>query len=305
MVRFLWRRLGHSLLVLAGVTIIVFFLTHLTGDPVRLMVPLDATAEDVAKLRREFGFDQPLYVQFLRFARGAVTLDFGRSIRHGDKAMALVLERMPPTLQLTVAALSLAILVAIPLGVITATRRGFLTDSLGSIVGLLGQSTPVFWLGILLIIIFAVMLKWLPAGGRGDWKTLILPAVTLGMYSMASIMRLLRSAMLEVLAQDYIKTARSKGLAERRVIYRHALRNALLPVVTIVGLQLGALLSGAVITETIFNWYGVGRFTVQAIFNRDFPVVQAAVFFFASIIVAINLVTDLLYAALDPRVRME
>ncbi|MBY6275965.1 ABC transporter permease [Symbiobacterium thermophilum] len=301
--RYLVRRLAHAGLVVIGVTLVAFFLTRMTGDPVRLLAPLDATEEEVELLRTQLGFNRPLYVQFLEYMRGVLVLDFGESLRHGEPAMRLVLERMPATLQLSLAALLLALAVAIPIGVVSATRRGGLLDGLGTLLALLGQSMPVYWLGILLIIVFGVQLRWLPAGGRAGWTSYILPAVTLAAYTCASIMRLLRSSLLNVLSQDFIRTARAKGLGERRVIYRHALRNALLPVVTVVGLQMGSLLSGSVITETIFAWPGVGRFVVQAIFNRDFYVVQAAVFLFALIIVAINLVTDLVYALLDPQIR--
>ncbi|MBP2019275.1 peptide/nickel transport system permease protein [Symbiobacterium terraclitae] len=301
--RYVVKRLGHAALVLVGVTLFSFFLTRMTGDPVRLMAPLDATEEEVELLRTQLGFNRPLHVQFLDYFRGVLVLDFGDSLRHGEPAMLLVFERMPATLSLSFTALLLAVAVAVPIGVVSATRRGGLLDALGTLLALLGQSMPVYWLGILLIIVFGVQLRWLPAGGRTDWTSYILPAVTLAAYTCTSIMRILRSSMLGVLGQDFIRTARAKGLGERTVVYRHALRNALLPVVTVVGLQLGSLLSGSVITETIFAWPGVGRFVVQAIFNRDFFVVQAAVFLFALVIVAINLATDLLYSLLDPRIR--
>ncbi|WP_374712227.1 ABC transporter permease [Symbiobacterium terraclitae] len=301
--RYVVKRLGHAALVLVGVTLFSFFLTRMTGDPVRLMAPLDATEEEVELLRTQLGFNRPLHVQFLDYFRGVLVLDFGDSLRHGEPAMLLVFERMPATLSLSFTALLLAVAVAVPIGVVSATRRGGLLDALGTLLALLGQSMPVYWLGILLIIVFGVQLRWLPAGGRTDWTSYILPAVTLAAYTCTSIMRILRSSMLGVLGQEFIRTARAKGLGERTVVYRHALRNALLPVVTVVGLQLGSLLSGSVITETIFAWPGVGRFVVQAIFNRDFFVVQAAVFLFALVIVAINLATDLLYSLLDPRIR--
>lgn len=301
--RYAVKRLGHAALVIIGVTLVAFLLTRMTGDPVRLMAPLDATQEEVELLRTQLGFNRPLYVQFLEYVRGVLVLDFGDSLRHGEPAMVLVFERMPATLELSIAALLMAVTVAIPIGVVSATRRGGLLDALGTLLALLGQSMPVYWLGILLIIIFGAQLRWLPAGGKTDWTSYILPSVTLAAYTCASIMRILRSGMLNVLGQDFIRTARSKGVGERMVLYRHALRNALLPVVTVVGLQLGSLLSGSVITETIFAWPGVGRFVVQAIYNRDFYVVQAAVFLFALIIVAINLATDLLYSLLDPRIR--
>lgn len=305
MARYLAKRLGHALLVLAGVVVVVFFVTRMTGDPVLLMAPPDASPKDLELLRHHLGFDRPLAIQFLSYLQGVAFLDFGDSLRHGEPAMLLVLERMPATLELSLISLLLSIGVAIPLGVISATRRGSLVDNFGTLLGLLGQSMPTYWLGLLLIIIFGAQLQWLPAGGRGDWRNLILPSVTLAAYTLTSIMRLLRSSMLEVLGQEYIRVAWAKGLGEGKVVFKHALRNALLPVATIIGLQLGALLGGSVITETIFAWPGVGRFVVQAVYNRDFFVVQAAVFLFALIIVAINLCTDLLYSILDPRIRYD
>jgi peptide/nickel transport system permease protein len=303
--RYLIKRLGHALVVLLGVVIVVFFLTRMTGDPVRLMVAPDASEQDVEAMRHQLGFDRPLPVQFVDYVKGVVILDFGDSLRHGEPAMLLVMDRMPSTLQLSFLALFLSMAVAIPLGVMSATKPGSLLDNLASLVGMLGQSMPAYWLGLLLIIVFAGQLKWLPAGGKGDWRSLILPSITLAAFTLTSIMRLLRSSMMEVLSEDFIRVARAKGLGERVVIYKHALRNALLPVATIIGLQFGALLGGSVITETIFAWPGVGKFVVQAIYNRDFPVVQAAVFLFALMIVGINLFTDLLYSALDPRIRYE
>jgi peptide/nickel transport system permease protein len=303
--RYLIKRLGHAFLVLAGVVIVVFFVTRMTGDPVRLMAPPDASDHDIAVLSHQLGFDRPLAIQFVDYLRGVAVLDFGDSLRHGEPAMLLVFERMPATLELSMLALVLSLVIAIPLGVVSATRRGSWLDNLGTLVGLLGQSMPVYWLGLLLIIVFGAQLQWLPAGGRGDWRNLVLPSITLAAYTLTSIMRLLRSSMLEVLTQDYIRVASAKGLTQSRVVFKHALRNALLPVATIIGLQLGALLGGSVITETIFAWPGVGKFVVQAIYNRDFYVVQAAVFLFALMIVGINLCTDLLYSVLDPRIRFD
>ena len=303
--RYIIKRLGHALVVLAGVIIVVFFVTRMTGDPVRLMVPPDASEADVDLLRHQLGFDRPMAVQFIAYLRGVAVLDFGDSLRHGEPAMLLVFERMPATLQLSLLALLLSVCIAIPLGIVSATRRGSMIDNFASLIGLLGQSMPVYWLGLLLIIVFGAKLKWLPAGGRGDWRNLVLPTITLAAFTLTSIMRLLRSTMLEVMMQDFIRTAQAKGLAQRAVIYKHALRNAMLPVTTILGLQLGALLGGSVITETIFAWPGVGRFVVQAIYNRDFYVVQAAVFLFALIIVVINLWVDLFYSVLDPRIRYD
>lgn len=297
------KRLGHAVIVLIGVTLAVFLITRMTGDPVRLMAPLDATEADIALLRTQLGFNRPLYVQFIDYVKGALILDFGDSLRHREPAMMLIFDRMPSTIQLSMVALVLSILIAIPAGVVGAVKPGSLADAFGTLLALLGQSMPVYWLGILLIIIFAVGFKWLPAGGKAGWESFILPAVTLAAYTSASIMRLLRSSMLEVLTLDFIRTARAKGISERKVLYKHALRNALVPVVTVIGLQLGGLLSGSVITESIYAWPGVGKFIVQAIYNRDFYVVQAGVFLFALIIVAINLITDVLYAVLDPRIR--
>lgn len=297
------KRLGHAVIVLIGVTLAVFLITRMTGDPVRLMAPLDATEADIELLRTQLGFNRPLYVQFIEYLKGAVVLDFGDSLRHREPAMLLIFERMPSTIQLSLVALVLSIVIAIPTGVIGAVKPGSIADAFGTLLALLGQSMPVYWLGILLIIIFAVGFRMLPAGGKQGWESFILPAFTLAAYTSASIMRLLRSSMLEVLTLDFIRTARAKGISERKVLYKHALRNALVPVVTVIGLQLGSLLSGSVITETIYAWPGVGKFIVQAIYNRDFYVVQAGVFLFALIIVAINLATDVLYAVLDPRIR--
>ncbi len=303
MLRYLTKRLGHTIIVMIGVTLAVFLITRMTGDPVRLMAPLDASEADIELLRTQLGFNRPLYTQFAEYIKGVLVLDFGDSLRHHEPAMVMVFERMPATISLALVALVMAVVVAIPTGVVGATKPGSFLDALGTLLALLGQSMPVYWLGILFIMVFGVGLGWLPAGGKSDWTSYILPAATLAAYTCASIMRILRSSMLEVMTHDFIRTARAKGISDRYVLYKHALRNALLPVVTVVGLQLGALLGGAVITETIFAWPGVGKFVVQAIYNRDFYVVQAAVFLFALIIVGINLATDLLYSVLDPRIR--
>ena len=267
-------------------------------------MPMDATPEQVAQFRKEMGFTDPLLVQYWRFFKGTLRLDFGLSFRHSQPALDLVLERMPATIQLTITAMIIAMIIAVPVGIISAIRRNSILDHIGMTGALLGQSTPVFWLGIMLILVFSVTFQWFPSSGRGTLEHLILPAVTLGMFSMARTARMMRSSMLEVLGQEYMKTARAKGLSPRMVILKHALKNALIPVVTIVGMELGTLLGGAVITETIFAWPGVGRLAVQAIYNRDYPVVQAAVFLLASIFVLVNLVVDILYTYLDPRVKL-
>jgi ABC-type dipeptide/oligopeptide/nickel transport system permease component len=296
--------LFHSVFVLIGISVVVFIILHLTGDPAALLMPMDATPEQVAQFRKEMGFTDPLLVQYWRFFKGTLRLDFGLSFRHSQPALDLVLERMPATIQLTITAMIIAMIIAVPVGIISAIRRNSILDHIGMTGALLGQSTPVFWLGIMLILVFSVTFQWFPSSGRGTLEHLILPAVTLGMFSMARTARMMRSSMLEVLGQEYMKTARAKGLSPRMVILKHALKNALIPVVTIVGMELGTLLGGAVITETIFAWPGVGRLAVQAIYNRDYPVVQAAVFLLASIFVLVNLVVDILYTYLDPRVKL-
>ena len=300
---YLLRRLWQAVLVLFGVSVVVFGILHLTGDPAALLLPPDATAEDVARFRTAMGFDDPWIVQYIRFLKGALRGNFGESLRHGEPAMHLVLERLPATFELAGAGLLLALCLAIPAGIISAVKRNTSIDYVSTVVALMGQAMPTFWLGIMLILVFSVRLNWLPSSGRGDFVHLVLPAVTLGLFTTARITRLTRSGMLEVLGQDYIRTARAKGVSERPVVWKHALKNASIPIVTIVGIELGTLLGGSVITETIFAWPGVGRLSVQAIFNRDYPVVQAAVFILASTFVLLNFVVDIAYTWLDPRIR--
>jgi ABC-type dipeptide/oligopeptide/nickel transport system permease component len=301
---YLIRRLLQSLLVLLGVSFVVFLILHLTGDPAAVLLPPEASAEDIRRFRQAMGFDDPFLVQYARFLRGALQGDFGRSIRHGEPAFDLVVERMPATFELAGAALLIALCLAIPAGIVSAVRRNTALDYAATVVALFGQSMPTFWLGIMLILIFSVNLNLLPSSGRGTLEHLLLPAVTLGLFTTARITRLTRSGMLDALGQDYIRTARAKGVADRPVVWKHALKNAAIPIVTIVGIELGTLLGGSVITETIFAWPGVGRLSVQAIYNRDYPVVQAAVFLLASTFVLVNLVVDVLYTYLDPRIRL-
>lgn len=303
MKNFLLRRLLQAIAVIFGVTLVTFLLLHVTGDPVGLMLPVDAPPSEHDRLVRLLGLDEPLPVQFARYMMGVAHGDFGQSIRQGEPALSLVLERLPATLELTLAAMLIAILVAIPAGIISAARYGSVFDQIAMVIALLGQSVPNFWLGIMMILLFSVSLGWLPPFGRGGPENLVLPAVTLAMYSMARTTRLIRSGMLEVLSQDYIRTARAKGLTSSVVLRRHALRNVLIPVVTVLGLDLAHLLGGAVITETIFAWPGVGRMTVAAIYARDYPIVQAAVFVVAVGYTGINLLVDILYAYLNPKVR--
>jgi peptide/nickel transport system permease protein len=301
---FFARRLLQSLVVLFGVSFVVFAILHLTGDPALVLLPPDASAEDVRRFREAMGFNDPFLVQYGRFLRGALQGDFGQSIRHGESAFGLVVERLPATFELAGAALLLALCLAIPAGIVSAVRRNSAVDYVATVVALFGQSLPTFWLGIMLILFFSVQLQLLPSSGRGTLQHLILPAVTLGLFTTARITRLTRSGMLEVLNQDYIRTARAKGVSEPPVVWKHALKNAAIPIVTIVGIELGTLLGGSVITETIFAWPGVGRLSVQAIANRDYPVVQAAVFLLASTFVLVNLVVDVVYTYLDPRIRL-
>jgi peptide/nickel transport system permease protein len=320
MTGYLFRRLWQSLLVLFGISIIIFVILHLTGDPAVLLMPPDATQEDIDNFRKLMGFNDPLFLrwppweyasapwrcltdtQYGRFLTGVVRGDFGNSFRHQQPAMSLVLERMPATIQLTLSAMAIAVCVAVPVGILSAVRRNSALDHAGMVLALLGQSMPVYWLGIMFILLFAVRLNLLPAFGAGSWSHLVLPAITLGAFSMARIARLTRSSMLEVLGQEYVRTARAKGLSELRTVLKHGLKNAAIPVVTVIGLDMGTLLGGAVITETIFAWPGVGRLAVQAISYRDYPLVQAAVFVLALIFVLINFLVDVLYTYLDPRV---
>jgi peptide/nickel transport system permease protein len=301
---YLFHRFTQSLLVLFGVSFVVFFILHLTGDPALVLLPPDASPEDVRRFREAMGFNDPFLVQYGRFLAGAARGDFGQSIRHGEPAFHLVLERLPATFELAGAALAIALCLSIPIGIVSAVRRNTIVDYTSTVVALLGQSMPTFWLGIMLILVFSVQLGLLPSSGRGGVEHLVLPAITLGLFTTARITRLTRSGMLEVLNQDYIRTARAKGVSTPPVVWKHALKNAAIPIVTIVGIELGTLLGGSVITETIFAWPGVGRLSVQAIYNRDYPVVQAAVFLLATTFILVNLIVDLVYTSLDPRIRL-
>ncbi len=302
---FLVRRLVRALLVCLGISLITFALLHVVGDPVLLLLPQSASDEDVRLLEEKLGLDRPLWVQYGRFLADALRGDFGRSLFTQESALALILERMPATLELTVAGMLVGLVIAIPLGVLSAIRRGSLTDRLCTVGAVAGQAMPIFWLGIMLIIVFAVLLRWLPASGRGSPAHLVLPAITLGAYLAPLTMRLTRSGVLDVLTQDYIRTARAKGVGERWVLYKHALRNAAIPIVTILGVQFGRLLGGAVVTETVFAWPGVASLAVKAIRTYDYPVVQGAVVLLALLIVLANLVADLVVTWLDPRIRLE
>jgi ABC-type dipeptide/oligopeptide/nickel transport system permease component len=304
MLGFFVRRSAQSLLLVWLVTVVVFLLLHLTpGDPASVMLGENATPDQVAALRRELGLDRPLVLQYAGFLARAVQGDLGTSIRAQRPALDVVLERLPATLLLTAGAFGFAVTVGMPVGVLSAVKRLSFWDHGSMGLALLGQSMPGFWLGLVLITVFAVHLRWLPASGMDGPTHVVLPAITLGMFLIGLIIRLTRSSMLDVLGQDYVRTARAKGLAERAVVMQHALKNALIPVVTLLGLQLGVLLGGAVITETVFAWPGVGLATVTAIHQRDYPVVQCAVLVSAVIVVSINWAVDVLYHYIDPRVR--
>lgn len=305
MSRYLLRRLFHTVLVIVGISVISFFFLHLSGDPVGLILPQDATREQIAALRAQMRLDDPIWLQYWHFATSALQGDLGRSIYTREPVLPMILERMPATLELALAALLLSLLVAVPIGVLAAVKRGSWLDTVSMTVALFGLSMPHFWLGIMFIMLFSVQLGWLPTSGRGTWAQLVMPSLALGVSLIALFARLTRSTMLEVLSQDYVRTARAKGLGEALVVGKHALRNALIPLVTVIGMEFGFLLGGAVIIETVFAWPGVGRLIVQSILDRDYPVVQAAVMLLAIVFVVVNLLVDLLYAWLDPNISLD
>jgi len=298
-------RLLHLVPTLIGVSFVIFLVLRLTpGDPARLLVPTDATEADVQRVRGELGLNDPIYVQYGRFVGAALQGDFGRSFRTRRPVTQELASRMPATIQLALASLAISLVLGIATGVVSSMRQYSLLDHATMILTLLGVSVPGFWLGLMLMWLFSVKLGWLPTTGYGTWQHLVLPAVSLGAASTAIIARMTRSSLLEVLRLDYIRTARAKGLRPNRVVLVHALRNAMIPTITIVGLQLGGLLAGAVITETVFAWPGVGRLLVDAVSNRDYTVVQATTLFFALIFMLTNLLVDLSYAYVDPRIRL-
>ena len=321
MAAFIIRRLLQAILVMLVVALIAFLLFQYVGDPVSQMLGQDATPEDRARLRGDLGLDQPFYVQFGHFIGNAMQGDFGISLRHGRAVSTLIKERLPATLELAFAAALIAIVVGIPMGVYTALRRDSWFSHFLLAVSLVGISLPTFLIGILLILVFAVLLGWLPSYGRGDtvqlgwwstgllttagWKHLILPAITLCLFQLTLIMRLVRSEMLEVLRTDYIKFARARGLTDRAVHFGHALKNTLVPVITITGLQLGGIIAFAIVTETVFQWPGMGLLFIQSVQFADIPVMAAYLCLIALVFVLINLIVDLLYFAVDPRLRID
>jgi len=297
------RRVIRLVVVLAGVSLVTFAILHVSGDPVSLMMP-EAPESDRAALRLAMGFNEPLPAQFVRFLANTARGDFGNSFFHRAPALPLVLERMPTTLLLTVLALGLSLAIALPVGILSAVRRNSLFDHGATFVVFLGTSMPVFWTGIMLIILFAVQLRLLPVSGWESWQALVLPTATLATFSTPLLLRIVRSSMLEVINLDYVRTARAKGVSERIVIWHHALINAALPLVTVAGLQFGILLGGAIVTETVFAVPGLGRLIVSAIRQLDFPIVQAGVFVLALIVVLVNFAVDLLYIYLNPQIRV-
>ena len=298
------RRLWQSALTLVGVSVFVFaILRVLPGDPAKMLLPEGAPESAVEELNRHLGLREPLPVQYAIFLRSVSRGDFGQSFQYRAPALRVVAERLPATLHLTLAAMVLTVFFGVSIGIVAAVRRGTGYDYAGTVLAVLGQSLPNFWLGIMLILLFGVALRWLPTSGFEGWRHLILPAITLAAFPTALVARLTRSSMLEILSRDFVRTGRAKGLAERVVILRHALRNAAIPVLTVIGLQIGTLLGGAVITESVFAWPGMGKLVVDAIFFRDFPVVQTVLILSATVFVVINLAVDLLYTLIDPRIR--
>jgi ABC-type dipeptide/oligopeptide/nickel transport system permease component len=305
-VRYLARRLALTIPVLLGVATLVFALIHLIpGDPAQAMLGETASEEDVQALRERLGLDQPLLQQYSGFLRGAVRGDLGRSLRTDEPVTQAILDRLPATLELAAAAMIVSIGVAIPLGIIAAVGRGTVVDHAATTLALTGISVPNFWLGPLLALIFAVELGWLPVSGRGTLGHLVLPAISLGAALAAILARMTRASLLEELREPYVQAARARGVSRVRAVLRHAFRNSLIPVVTLIGLQFGAVLTGAVITETIFAWPGIGRLLIQSIGFRDYPLVQGCILFIAVTYVGMNLLTDLVYGVLDPRIRYE
>ena len=303
MQRYIVQRLLQGVVLVLAVTTIVFFLGRLTGNPADMVLPEDATEEDRQEMIKTLGLDGPTHVQFAIFIANAAKGDLGLSVRYRQPAADIFFSRLPNTLKIVPAAMVVAILMAIPLGILSALRRGSITDRVSGAIAVLGIATPNFWLGILLIYIFSVQLGWLPSGRMGGWPHYVLPTITLGTFLVAGFMRLIRSSMLEILDSEFVKLARIKGLSELVVIWKHCLRNALIPLLTLWGVFMGGLVTGAIVTETVFAWPGIGRLTYEAVIFRDFPLLQAVIIMDAVLILLINLLVDILYAYVDPRIR--
>ncbi|MGG1662143.1 ABC transporter permease [Brevibacillus sp. NRS-1366] len=305
MIDYVIKRGSQMIIVVLLALTAVFFLVRLAGDPTALFLPADASREQIEEYRHLLGFDRPLLIQYTEFMTNAIQGDFGQSLRTSEDALQMILARLPATFQLAFTALGLSLVVAIPIGIITAYKKNSLLDYLGVSMTVLGQAIPSFWLGLILIFIFAAHLKWVPSGGGGSTVHLVLPAVTLAAYSIARFARFTRSTMADVLRKDYIRTARSSGIPVSRILFRYAFKNTLIPIITLVALDLGVLLGGAVITEVVFAWPGIGKLLMQALLNRDFPVVMAGVFFVAMIYCLINFLVDVLYAYVNPQIRFK
>ena len=299
---FLVRRFFQSIIVILGVIVITFLISRVAGDPVTLLLPPEATAEQRAYLTKDLGLDQPLYIQLVTYVSKVVRGDFGVSFRHNEPAMKLLIERIPASLYLSLVATLISICVALHLGIISAIKRGTIFDRIGMTLALFGQSAPAFWTGIMMILLVAVKLRWLPPSGFGGPTHVILPALTIASFFTAATARLTRSSILDVLDSEYVRYARLKGVPEFVVIMRHVLRNSFITILNIVALQLGVLFGNSVITEFIFAWPGIGRLSLEAIYNRDYPVIQAAVVVIACFFVVINLLVDIVYSLTDPRV---
>jgi len=304
--QFLIKRLGQTVFTLFAVTLIVFALGRLSGDPATVLMPVEARQEDRARIMAQWGLDQPVHIQYLRYMGNILRGQFGESLQWpGRDALELVLLRIGNTVELGLAALLFALALAVPIGVMSAVHKNSAIDRVGKFIALLGQSLPHFWIGIVFIWVFAVNLRWLPTSGRGTWQHLIMPAIVIGWFQVAAMMRLIRSAMLDALDSEYIKLARLKGVSERVVIWKHALRNASIVPLTYFGIMIAYLVVGSITTEVVFSWPGVGLLVVNAVTARDFPVVQAVTIVFAVVIVLANLIVDVLYGVLDPRIRLE
>ncbi|MGH2521690.1 MAG: ABC transporter permease [Anaerolineales bacterium] len=303
MQRYILSSLTQAVGVLLGVLILVFFMVRATGDPARLMLAREASAEQVEEFRQRMGFDRPLIVQFVDFARRALVGDFGNSLHYRLPALPLILERLPATVELAVAALIMAVVIGVPLGLIGGSTPGSAWDAVGRAVGLFGQTIPSFWLALIMIIVFAVNLRWFPTSGRDSLQSVVMPAFVLSLGTLGRLVRLTRSSVLEIMGDDYIRTARSKGLPARVIFFRHALRNAAIPLITVIGVQFGYMLGGSIIIENVFAWPGLGRLAAESISNRDFPLVQGIAFFTSVVVIALNVLTDIAYAFIDPRIR--
>jgi peptide/nickel transport system permease protein len=302
---YILRRFYQAFIVFFVLTGIVFSILHISGDPLALLMPPDAPPSDVEEMRRTLGLDKPLVVQYGLFLKNAVQGNLGVSYHHGQPALKLVLERLPASLELVVTTILISLILAVPIGVLAASKRGTSLDRASLLGSLIGISAPPFWIGIAFILIFSVELQWLPSSGRGTWAHLVLPATSLALYRLALFIRLVRAGMLDVMTMDFIRTARSKGVSEKKVVYKHALKNTLIPFVTIAGMQMGSLLAGAIVTEKVFAWPGMGRLFLEAIGVMDFPVIIAWALVTATIFLAMNLAVDIIYVYLDPRIRHE